>query len=584
MKNLFSENESEIRKQMSVLRVIGPRRRKLLALVAMTTVLGSVLEALSIAAVIPVIAVILDPNGLAENRLVAAATKPIGSPRGDQLVVVVMIALGLLFLFKNIALAAITWFQTRFRESVERFISDKLFDDYLHRPYEWICQVPSAVLLRNLNESRAVVDYSLGPKLVLTTEATVTGVLFLMLFLIEPLGSVLVAAIVGIGGGVFLFFSKKFIRRLGAQKISSDAMRIQIAQEAIAGLRELRLYRAVNLVSGRYRRANQSRIEADQRYTFASTLPIFWLEMILMCGLVVLTITLVSLGRSSDSIMAFLALFTAAAFRILPSANRVVTSVQALKFGKSQLDVILTDLNFENDATSHQQKNEETTSGAKVNPSESLICFEDVSFGYQGSADYVLSGITMEIKNGERVGIVGKSGSGKTTLISLMVGLLRPSLGTVYLQGQPLTGEIDDEAFKVAYVSQDPYIIEGSLMENIVLGHQAESTSPVVIREILDSLGLRSFSLDDYLYEQGRSLSGGQKQRLSIARALVHKPDLLILDEPTSSVDDVTEQEVNSTIKKFSPNCTTVVVTHRRALLENCDKIYEIRDGALINQ
>ena len=190
----------------------------------------------------------------------------------------------------------------------------------------------------------------------------------------------------------------------------------------------------------------------------------------------------------------------------------------------------------------------------------------------------------MEIKNGERVGIVGKSGSGKTTLISLMVGLLHPSLGTVYLRGNPLMGEIDDEAFRVAYVSQDPYIIEGSLMENIVLGHQVESTSSVLIREILDSLGLISFGLDDYLYEQGRSLSGGQKQRLSIARALVHNPDLLILDEPTSSVDDVTEQQVNSTIKRFSPNCTTVVVTHRRTLLENCDKIYEIRDGALINQ
>ena len=139
-----------------------------------------------------------------------------------------------------------------------------------------------------------------------------------------------------------------------------------------------------------------------------------------MCGLVVLTITLVSLGRSSDSIMAFLALFTAAAFRILPSANRVVTSVQALKFGKSQLDVILTDLNFENNATIRPPRSDESTTAAKINPSESLICFEEVSFRYQGSTDYVLNGITIEIKNGERVGIVGKSGSGKTTLISLM--------------------------------------------------------------------------------------------------------------------------------------------------------------------
>jgi ABC-type bacteriocin/lantibiotic exporter with double-glycine peptidase domain len=405
-----------------------------------------------------------------------------------------------------------------------------------------------------------------------------------MLFFIEPLGSLLVAGIVGIGGGIFLLFSRRYIRKLGEQKISSDALRIQIAQEAIAGLRELRLYRAVDLVSGKYRDANQSRIEADQRYTFASTLPIYWLEMILMCGLVILTSTLVSLGRSSDSIMSFLALFTAAAFRILPSANRVVTSVQALKYGKKQLEVILTDLSFENHTTSNQLQRESLPDRETSIISDSLIHFENVSFQYKGTETLVLDRINLDVKKGDRIGIVGKSGSGKTTLISLMVGLLHPTTGSVFLRGDELVGEIKDDTFKIAYVSQDPYIIEGSLMENIVLGCPVVSTPEELIREILDSLGLGSFNLDDYLYEQGRSLSGGQKQRLSIARALVHNPNLLILDEPTSSVDDVTEREVNLTIKKFSPNCTTVVVTHRRTLLENCDKVYELKDGALIRQ
>lgn len=567
----------------SVLAVIGPRRRKVLAIVAFVTVVGSILEAVSIAAIIPVIAVILDPEGLAQNSVVQTLTKPIGSPTGDGLVVVVMIALGLSFLLKNIVLATIAWFQTRFRESVERYISDKLFDDYLHRPYEWICQTPSAVLMRNLNESRAVVDYSLGPKLVLTTEGTVTGALFLMLFLIEPLGSLLVALIVGCGGAVFLFFSRRFIRKLGTQKIASDAQRIQIAQEAIAGLRELRLYKAIDLVSAKYRYANKSRIEADQRYTFASTLPIFWLEMILMFGLVILTSTLVALGRSSDSIMSFLALFTAAAFRILPSANRVITSVQALKFGKNQLNVILADLSFDAQTTDRPVQAEIPIAPLTQAPAESLIHFNDVSFRYQGAEENVLNHITVDIKHGQRVGIVGKSGSGKTTLISLMVGLLRPTTGSISLNGRELLGEIQDENFRVAYVSQDPYIIEGTLLENILLGQESKDASDTLIREILDSLGLQGFSVDDYLFEQGRSLSGGQKQRLSIARALVHNPHLLILDEPTSSVDDATEQEVNAAIKKFGPSCTTVVVTHRAALLENCDHIFEIREGSLLN-
>ncbi len=584
MSTEFSDDGETKNGHKSVPGIIGPRRRKLFFLVVLITVIGSILEAVSIAAVIPVIAVILDPDGLANNRVMASITRPLGSPKGDQLVVVVMIVLGLSFLIKNIVLAAIAWFQTRFRESVERFVSDQLFEDYLHRPYEWICQTSSAILVRNLNESRAVVDYSLGPKLVLTTEATVTGVLFAMLIFIEPLGSVLVAGIVGIGGGAFLLFSRRFIRKLGEQKISSDALRIQIAQEAIAGLRELRLYRAVDLVSSKYRDANKSRIEADQRYTFASTLPIYWLEMILMCGLVILTSTLVSLGRSSDSIMSFLALFTAAAFRILPSANRVVASVQALKFGKNQLEVILTDLSFENDLASKRVQMKALPDRETPVVSDSLIHFENVSFRYQGTDALVLDRINFDVKKGDRIGIVGKSGSGKTTLISLMVGLLHPTAGAVFLQGDELVGEIKDDTFKIAYVSQDPYIIEGSLMENIVLGRPVVSTPEELIREILGSLGLGSFNLDDYLYEQGRSLSGGQKQRLSIARALAHNPNLLILDEPTSSVDDATEREVNLTIKKFSPDCTTVVVTHRRALLENCDKIYELKDGALIRQ
>jgi ABC-type multidrug transport system fused ATPase/permease subunit len=567
--------------QKVLTKYLGVKFRRRYLTMMFLVVFGSALEAVSIAAVVPVIAVILNPDELAKNPVFAVLLSPFGDPKGDQIVIIVMTALGVTFLVKNAVLAAIAWFQTRFRESIQLYVSNKLFTDYMSRPYEWICKVPSSVLLRNLNESRAIVDYSIGPRLVLITESTISALLFVTLIIFEPIGSLLVALIVGLGALVFIVFSRNIVRRLGVQKADGDAKRIQIAQEALMGLREIRLYGITKVVVNRYNSANRERIQADQRYTFASTLPIYWLEMILMVGLVGLTITLVLLGRSSESIISFLALFTAAAFRILPSANRVITSMQALKFGKHQLEAIISDLSYESTPRNSNLLDLEMAEVSKTDDGEYLLHLRNVSFSYEDTQSPVFENLTISLAKGKKIGIIGQSGSGKTTLISLMCGLLPPTVGEVSVKGKVRHPDESLQDLRIAYASQDPYIIDGTVAENILFGQDNSTLTEKSMIDLLSSLGLSDFKLSDHLYEQGRSLSGGQKQRISLARALAYKPELLVLDEPTSAVDDLTEKLVIDTLLSVESDCSVLVVTHRPSILEICDEVYVLADGTL---
>jgi ATP-binding cassette subfamily B protein len=214
------------------------------------------------------------------------------------------------------------------------------------------------------------------------------------------------------------------------------------------------------------------------------------------------------------------------------------------------------------------------------------ILFKHVDFRY-GTRHMVLSDISMEIKAGERIALVGESGSGKTTLVKLLMDLYSAEKGDILISGNHIK-DISLEVLRehIAYVPQDTFLFSGSIEENLRLGTYGKTMEDLVeackLASAHDFINEMPLRYQSRLEENGANLSGGQRQRLSIARAILKKPDILILDEATSSLDSMTEKAIERTIEHLSLNITTIIIAHRLSTIMGCDKIYVMDKGTIM--
>lgn len=216
------------------------------------------------------------------------------------------------------------------------------------------------------------------------------------------------------------------------------------------------------------------------------------------------------------------------------------------------------------------------------------ITIKNVTFRY-GTRRPVLENIEMNIKQGERIALVGESGSGKTTLSKLLLNLYSPEEGEVLINGNNLKDiKLESLRERIAYIPQETFLFSGSIMENLTLGIEditvedvIEASKKAQAHEFINELPLR---YETRLEENGSNLSGGQRQRLAIARAILKKPDILILDEATSNLDSITERAIEKTIEEYSMGMTTIIIAHRLSTIKRCNKIYVMEKGRIVEE
>ena len=204
-----------------------------------------------------------------------------------------------------------------------------------------------------------------------------------------------------------------------------------------------------------------------------------------------------------------------------------------------------------------------------------------------GNRDLTLKQVNIAVNRGERIAIVGESGSGKTTLAKLLMRFYEPESGQILLDGEDIRA-VNLSALRngIAYVDQNTFLFSDSIKNNLKLGNQAvtdeEVASACRICHIDDFVSSLPLGYDTPLDENGMNLSGGQRQRLAIARALLKKPQLLILDEATSNLDTITEAAIKNTIFSFDSELTCIIIAHRLTTIQNCDRIYVMEQGEIV--
>jgi ABC-type bacteriocin/lantibiotic exporter with double-glycine peptidase domain len=209
------------------------------------------------------------------------------------------------------------------------------------------------------------------------------------------------------------------------------------------------------------------------------------------------------------------------------------------------------------------------------------ILGSEITFRYQEADSSLFSGLSFSINPGQQVGILGRSGSGKSTLLAMILGVLRPSKGRIEIDGKAPDQYFADTRTRIGYVGAEPFLIVGTIRDNLLYGGSADRSDSELM-EALESAQLGDWArtktnpLGFVVGERGEGLSTGQCQRLALARAMLMKPDILILDEASANLDEKTETELTEAISRFKGKCTTLIVSHRKGILSNVDSLIQI--------
>jgi len=547
--------------------------------------IGMCLETLSVGMVIPAVGILLQPDYLSQFPRVDHILSYLGDPKGEPLVIMGLLSLAGIFTIKNIFLFFQILYQGTFVFSAQREVAANLFRNYLSKPYSFHLQTNSSVLIRNLTtEINSFCQYVLMPILNLTSEVLVVLALLILLLFVEPIPSLCLGlCLIGIAS-IFYRFTNSKVARWGKARQVADEEKIKCLQQGFGGIKQimlgqnldyfLRIFQRPNIVSG---------LMTKKEYIL-QYLPKQFIEILAISGLVGVCLFMVLQERSGLEVMAMLSLLATAGFRLIPSFSRILRNLQSIRFGWASVDVLTEEFGeVENRDKIHFKEEVVVPSSFTDN-----FRLKNIAFSYGQKTEELLSDINFEVKRGECIGIVGESGVGKSTLTNLLLGLVSPSSGIMEVDGCRIKAEnIRFWQQMIGYVPQEIYLLDDTIEHNIAFGINEAVIDHSQVREVVEKAGIPKFisSLDEGLNtkigERGVRLSGGQRQRIGIARALYQNPQVLILDESTSALDEKTEKGILEELRLMKGKVTMIIVAHRQSTLQFCDRIYKMESGRL---
>lgn len=555
------------------------QRRNAIALLTLMFI-GMLLETAGVGLVIPAVAVMATQDIAVRYPAAGPWLALLGHPTQEQLVIGGMLALVGIYSIKAIFLVFLAWLQTKFIFDLHASLSQRLFASYLRQPYEFHLQRNSAQLIRNVITEVNLFTNAATASMILLTEGMVLLGITILLFIVEPWGTLLATGTLGFAAWIFHQIVRTRIPRWGKERQRHDGLRIQHVQQGLSGVKDIKLLGREADFLAQYRLPNYGNAYVLQRQHFFQQLPRLWLELLAVAALAIVVLVMTGQGKPLDVLLPTLGLFGAAAFRLMPSVNRLIGGVQSVRFALPVINTLHHDLVqiVVPAAVKHNNKQ----------PFNNQLVLNHVNFSYPNTDEPALRNVSLTIPRGTSIGIIGGSGAGKSTLVDVILGLLYPTNGAVTVDQIDIQSNLRGWQDQIGYVPQTIYLTDDTLRRNVAFGLADDQINEAAVRRAIRSAQLEDFvntlpeGLDTLVGERGVRLSGGQRQRIGIARALYHDPAVLVLDEATSSLDTLTERGVMEAIRAMHGDKTIIIIAHRLSTVEYCDRLYQLDRGMVV--
>lgn len=570
-------------------RLLNAHQKRMIVILTILMLFGGVFELLGVTMVIPLASAILDEN-LMNNQYVKTASEFLGITSHKEFTLLMIWALIGLFIFKNVFLMFQNYFQLRFVCNNRYVLQNKVMNLLLHRNYEFYLNHSTSEISTILNTDIPMTFSLLTNVLSLFTELIVSIFLILAMVLASPILAISVGVVMGIVVLLIQIIVKPSLQR--ASEITVDGL--TIAQkwllQAVGGIKEIKVAGKEEYFREQYSENQLRSLKAEKTRDVISAFPRMLIETIGICGMLGVIAAMLILDMDVTKLWVQIAAFAVAAIRLLPSTNRISTYVNMIHYYEPMLDKVLENTDLLAQAEEMYAKGiiETEVPTGKITKMSNQVELSNVCYHYPNVEKDVLSKANMVVKKGQSVGVKGRSGAGKTTAIDILMGLLKPQSGQVLVDGLDIREDNGGWHKLISYVPQTIYLIDDSIRANVAFGVPRDQIDDQEVWRALREAQMEEFvktlpgQLDNRIGERGVRLSGGQRQRIGIARALYPNPELLVFDEATAALDQETEAAIINSINGLHGKKTMIIIAHRLTTIEDCDVIYQVEDGKIV--
>lgn len=567
--------------------LLTPAEQRSAGVLVVMVLIMAALDTLGVASILPFIAVLSNPELVQTNPIIYNLyinARYIGVETLEDFLLVLGFLIFVLIV-ASLAFKALTNYAlTRFVRMREYSIGKRLTEVYLRQSYSWFLNRHSADLSKTiLSEVDTIIVGGINPLITLIVQSTLVLALLILLIMVDPRLALSVGVVLGIAYGSVYIFLSGWLKRLGQVRMQANKERFTALSEAFGAIKEVKANGLEWAYVQRFAKPAETYAKGQATATAIGQLPRFALEAIAFGGMLLVILYLMRKSGSFADALPIISLYAFAGYRVMPALQQIYGAFAQMRFSGPALDSLYDDItSLECDSI---QRNHLV---APLTLTEN-IRLETISYRYPNAQRTALRGIDLTIPLHSTVGFVGATGSGKTTLVDMILGLLEPEEGHLRVNGQ-IINDANQQQWQrcIGYVPQHIYLSDDSVSANIALGVQADEIEQQSVERAAKIAGLHEFVETELsqgyatiVGERGVRLSGGQRQRIGIARALYHKPQVLVLDEATSALDNLTEQAVMQAIDNLSNHITIILIAHRLSTVRQCDQIYLLERGTV---
>ena len=558
---------------------ISLRRRWQFGLLFVLMILASIAEILSIGSVLPFLSILMDPARVFAYPRAQPIIQALAKTEPNQLLLPLTVAFGLAALIAGAMRFLLVWASTRLSFAAGADLSTNIYRRTLYQPYAVHVARNSSEVINGISGKSSVAINIINMTLILVSSTVMLIAILIVLLAVEPLIAITAFGGFGLIYMVVIYLSRSQLR-INSQIASREStLVIKSLQEGLGGIRDVLIDGSQAIYCQIYQRADNRLRRAEGNSYFISNSPRYGIEAFGMMLIAALAYSLTQQDNGIAKAIPVLGALALGAQRLLPVLQAAYSSWSMIRGGQSSLQDAL-------DLLDQPLPDYAGLSTKLPLPFSQTISLKQISFRYTPHTPWVLKDLDLSIAKGSRVGFIGVTGSGKSTLLDIVMGLLQPTGGVLYVDGRSIcSGNHREWQAHIAHVPQAIFLADSTIEENIAFGVPRDqidlnrvrvAAKQAQISTIVESWPNQYHTI---VGERGIRLSGGQRQRIGIARALYKQADVIIFDEATSALDNETEQAVMQAIESLSQDLTVLIIAHRLTTLKNCTQIVKLENG-----
>ncbi|WP_040696448.1 ABC transporter ATP-binding protein [Nodosilinea nodulosa] len=576
--------------------VFSGHHRQLILLVGIF-ILTSILEAFGIGLIGPFLKLAGDPQKVVQDNSTFAWVyqkfdfKSLGDLIvwfGAFIVVIFLVKATVYFLSKRYS------YKVLFNQRAA--VQKRLFNTYLLAPYDFHLSRNTADYINKITNE----THRFGFMVSLPMVESVSHIIVVLTLLVLMAKTNILLLLVSLGALLPAFFVFSFLlkrlKRWGHLSTLAREETIKAVNHGLGGIKETRVFGCEEY----FRRELEEHVHQEARmeilFQSAQFVPRTMIETLLVIAIVgFVCVSQLMLGQDFQAAISSMGVFAVASLRLIPAASNLADCVGKLRNSSHTLDIMYLDLKEIENTEFKEPKSSSLSNGLaqtfnalSIPEYAQKLTISDVSYQYPGASKPSLNGISMEVRKGESIGLIGQSGAGKTTLVDVILSLLTPQSGDILVDGQSIYKNLQGWRRLVGYIPQSIFLTDDTVEKNIAFGVPKAEIDHDRLWYAIKAAQLEALvqdlpqGVDTAVGERGVRLSGGQRQRIGIARALYHQREILVLDEATSALDNETEQLISNSIRALAGSKTLIIIAHRLSTIEHCDRIYVLEKGKVV--